>query len=154
MSHVRKPTPALAKRPIDVESGAEEIPTAQYLPGGTEVRRDDAPALDLLSLTRLEIFLTTSGTDSQSAAMVHHLGRDEETSGFSLALVLDGNVDVSATIVDAVAERLSPGSVLQSRGTIGDGLNFEGSLAQAITPQWPRGSKRGRTCVQDMPLGC
>ena len=52
------------------------------------------------------------------AAKVQQLARDEEIAGFALALVLDGSVDVSATIVDAVARRLDAGAVLRARGTI------------------------------------
>ena len=52
------------------------------------------------------------------AATVQALARDEEVSGFALALVLEGSVDVSATIVDAPATRLATGAVLRARGTI------------------------------------
>jgi hypothetical protein len=51
-------------------------------------------------------------------ATVRRLGRDEEVSGFALAVVLEGIVDVAATIVDAAAERLHAGAVLRGRGTI------------------------------------
>jgi hypothetical protein len=51
-------------------------------------------------------------------ATVRRLGRDEEVSGFALAVVLEGSVDVAATIVDAAAERLHAGAVLRGRGTI------------------------------------
>jgi hypothetical protein len=51
------------------------------------------------------------------AALVRSLSRDDEVSGFALAFVLDGSVDVSATIVDAAAHRLERGAVLRSRGT-------------------------------------
>jgi hypothetical protein len=53
-----------------------------------------------------------------NAAVVQPLTRDEEVAGFALALVLDGQVDLSATIVDAAAVRLGGGQVLRSRGTI------------------------------------
>jgi hypothetical protein len=52
------------------------------------------------------------------AASVQVLARDEEVSGFALALVIDGSVDLAATIVDSPAHRLQPGSVLRARGTI------------------------------------
>jgi hypothetical protein len=52
------------------------------------------------------------------AATVQTLARDDEASGFALALVLEGSVDVSATIVDASAQRLGAGAVLRARGTI------------------------------------
>ena len=53
-----------------------------------------------------------------AAAEVQTLAREDEVSGFALALVLEGTVDVSATIVDAAAQRLSAGAVLRARGTI------------------------------------
>jgi hypothetical protein len=52
------------------------------------------------------------------AASVHEVARDEEVSGFALALVLEGGVDVSATIVDAPVARLAAGAVVRARGTI------------------------------------
>lgn len=52
------------------------------------------------------------------AARVKTLAREDEVSGFALALVLDGDVDVSATIVDAAAQRMGAGAVMRSRGTI------------------------------------
>jgi hypothetical protein len=52
------------------------------------------------------------------AATVQPLAREEEVAGFALALVLEGEVDLAATIVDAPAVRLSAGQMLRSRGTI------------------------------------
>lgn len=48
---------------------------------------------------------------------VHALGEYEETAGFALALVVDGAVDVSATMVDTPALTLAAGQVLRARGT-------------------------------------
>ncbi len=53
-----------------------------------------------------------------SAAVVQQLVRDEEVAGFALALVLEGGVDLAATIVDAPAAHLSAGQVLRARGTV------------------------------------
>jgi hypothetical protein len=50
--------------------------------------------------------------------VVQELARDEEVSGFALALVIDGTVDLAATIVDSSALKLEAGAVLRSRGTI------------------------------------
>jgi hypothetical protein len=52
------------------------------------------------------------------AAVVHSLARDEEVSSFALALVISGSVDLSATIVDASAQRLEAGAILRARGTV------------------------------------
>jgi hypothetical protein len=56
--------------------------------------------------------------DFAKAATVQPLAREEEVAGFALALVLEGEVDLAATIVDAPAVRLHAGQVLRSRGTI------------------------------------
>jgi hypothetical protein len=53
-----------------------------------------------------------------AAATIHDLATDEEVSQAALALVLEGEIDVSATIVDAPAERLGVGAVLRTRGTL------------------------------------
>jgi hypothetical protein len=52
------------------------------------------------------------------AATVQPLAREEEVAGFALALVLEGEVDLAATIVDAPAVRLHAGQMLRARGTI------------------------------------
>jgi hypothetical protein len=51
-------------------------------------------------------------------AVVHDLGRHDEVAGFALALVIEGSVEVAATIVDSPAQRLDAGAVLRGRGTI------------------------------------
>jgi hypothetical protein len=52
------------------------------------------------------------------AAVVQVLSRDEEISGFALALILEGSVDLAATIVDTSAQRIEAGEVIRARGTI------------------------------------
>jgi CRP-like cAMP-binding protein len=52
------------------------------------------------------------------AATVQELVRDEEVAGFALALVVEGTVDLAATIVDSSALTVHAGAVLRSRGTI------------------------------------
>lgn len=46
------------------------------------------------------------------------LEQDEEVAGFELALVLEGNVEVAATVSDAAAERIPPGGLVRARGTV------------------------------------
>lgn len=79
-----------------------------------------APTLGL-DLTRAEA-LSDLPDDAREAfagaAVVQHLAKDEEVAGFALALVLAGQLDLSATIADAVAMRLQAGQVLRARGTI------------------------------------
>ena len=52
------------------------------------------------------------------AATVQPLAANDELTGFALALVLEGTVDVSAAIVDVPVHRLERGAVLRARGTI------------------------------------
>ncbi len=52
------------------------------------------------------------------AAVVHELARDEETSGFALAMILEGSFDLAATILDTSAQRMEVGSVMRARGTL------------------------------------
>jgi hypothetical protein len=52
------------------------------------------------------------------AAVVHVLLRDEEISGFALALILDGSLDLAATILDTPAQRMEAGGVVRARGTL------------------------------------
>jgi hypothetical protein len=51
-------------------------------------------------------------------ASVRDLAPAEEVTGFALALVLQGNVDLAATLVDTPARRLETGAVVRSRATI------------------------------------
>jgi hypothetical protein len=57
-----------------------------------------------------------------AAAQMSALGEGEEVSGFALAYILAGAVDVAATMVDAPAARLVAGAVLRSRGTMEEGV--------------------------------
>lgn len=57
-----------------------------------------------------------------AAAQVSTLAEGEEVSGFALAYILSGTVDVAATMVDAPAAQLGAGAVLRSRGTLDEGV--------------------------------
>jgi hypothetical protein len=84
--------------------------------------RADTPAkpagLDLSEVEALSDLPDDARAAFAAAATLQNLGREDEVSGFALALVLEGAVDLSATIVDAAAERLEAGAVLRARGTI------------------------------------
>ncbi len=83
--------------------------------------KPQAPATSGVDLTNVAAFadLPDDARDTfAKAAKVQPLGKDEEVSGFALALVLDGQVDLTATIVDAPAVRLRTGDVLLTRGTV------------------------------------
>jgi hypothetical protein len=58
------------------------------------------------------------------AATSNDLALDEEVSHFALALLLDGEVDVSSPLVDAPALRLEKNAVLRSRGTLAEGVQL------------------------------
>jgi hypothetical protein len=74
-----------------------------------------------VDLSRVEAF-TDLPDDARAAfshaALLRDLARDEEVSGFALALIVDGSVDLAATIVDAMARRLETGAIVRARGTI------------------------------------
>ncbi len=69
---------------------------------------------------------------------MHTIATDEEVSTFALALVVDGEIDVSATIVDAPAVRLEKNAVLRSRGTMvpGVALRLVCSSEKATVATW------------------
>lgn len=91
-------------------------------PSATRTDESEEPATaDHVDLSHVEA-LSDLPDDARAAfalaARVKTLAREDEVSGFALALVLDGDVDISATIVDAAAQRLRAGAVMRSRGTI------------------------------------
>jgi hypothetical protein len=91
------------------------------------VGKPDSPAaagaaeapLDLSGVEALSDLPDDARNELAGAAEVKELSRDEEVSGFALALVVEGTVDLAATIVDAPAQRLDAGAILRARGTIG-----------------------------------
>jgi hypothetical protein len=97
------PTPVIVRAP-------EPFPPPAAPPASNGVDLSAVEALSDLPDDAREAFA--------NAAAVQTLRREDEIAGFALALVLEGSVDLSATIVDAPAERLRAGAVLRSRGTI------------------------------------
>ncbi len=73
-----------------------------------------------------------------AAATISKLADGEEVSHFALAYVLAGSVDVSATMVDAPAARISKGAVLRSRGTTDEGvpMRLVSASADAEVATW------------------
>jgi CRP-like cAMP-binding protein len=80
--------------------------------------------LDLGSVEALTDLPDDAREAFAAAATMHTIAREEEVSHFALALVVDGEIDVSATIVDAPALRLERNSILRSRGTIVPGVEL------------------------------
>jgi hypothetical protein len=111
-----QPPPSPVKRPTPVEA---EVSSAAPTTKSDEAR--DAATTSHVDLSHVEA-LSDLPDDARAAfagaATVQTLAREDEVSGFALALVLDGDVDVSATIVDAAAQRMSAGAVMRARGTI------------------------------------
>jgi hypothetical protein len=77
-----------------------------------------APSLDLSAVDGLSDMPDDARRAFADTAKVAELVRGDEVSGFALALVLDGSVDVAATLVNVSARRLEPGEVLRGRGSI------------------------------------
>jgi hypothetical protein len=145
------PEPAIAKEPEkqapppieeEDEPTAKPPPVVEEKPKAEELAAA-APNLDgPLNLDDVEAFSDLpddARTEFAAAAELHNLGKDEEVSGFALAYVVSGEVDVAATIVDAPAQRLKQGAVLRTRGTIGDGmaLRLIGVDSPARVAAWP-----------------
>jgi hypothetical protein len=109
-----------------------------------------APALDLSHVEALSDLPDDARAEFASAATVTTLARDDEASGFALALVLEGSVDVSATIVDAAAQRLEAGAVLRARGTIDavSPIRLVGAAAESRVATWDEDAVTAafRTC--------
>jgi hypothetical protein len=120
----RKPPPVPPPRPAAKPTAKPAATAASKLLGRPSTRpsfKPSAPATTGVSLEGVEA-LSDLPDDARAsfagAARVQLLARDEEISGFALALVLEGSVDLAATIVDASARRLEKGAVLRARGTI------------------------------------
>jgi hypothetical protein len=97
----------------DAHFDAEEVVTSAPVLGG-----GSAAALDL---SQVEAFADVPDDARQAfaaAVRVEELARDEEASGFALALVVSGSVDLAATVADAPAHRFEAGSVVRARGRI------------------------------------
>ena len=94
--------------------------------------------VDLSQVESLSDLPDDAREEFAKAATVHQLARDEEVSGFALAVVLDGTVHLAATIVDAPARLLQAGTVMRSRGTIEHAapLRLVGDSDRASVATW------------------
>jgi hypothetical protein len=111
--------------------------------------------VDLSRVEALSDLPDDARSELASAADVQRLSKDEEVSGFALAVVVSGEVDLSATIVDAPAQRLEAGGILRARGTIGAAapLRLVCASDQATVAIWDEeaaaGALRGCPWVED-----
>ncbi len=127
-------SPETEPRPIAAEASEPELPSAPSdRPAEIEAASPPAPtpappapaAAKRLDLDAVEAFADLpddARTAFAAAAKVSALGEGEEVSGFALAFILEGTVDVAATMVDAPAARLGAGAVLRSRGSTDEGV--------------------------------
>jgi len=116
---VDKPKPPAAKPPRPPPPVRKPPPPPP--PKARPSVKPQAPASSGVDLTSVAAFADLpddARVAFANAAGVQPLGKDEEVSGFALALVLEGQVDLTATIVDAPAVRLRAGEVLLARGTV------------------------------------
>jgi hypothetical protein len=106
--------------------------------------------VDLSHLESLSDLPDDAREEFARAATVHQLARDEEVSGFALAVVLDGALNLSATIVDSPARHLEPGTVLRARGTIDHvaPIRLVGASDRASVATWDEAAVEAafRTC--------
>jgi hypothetical protein len=154
------PPPAMSRSPAAPRAfDAEEVvtsapPVALPAPSKPALSKQPAtPPATGVDLTHVEAFgdLPDDARDAFArAAVVQDLAPDQEVSGFALALVLEGGVDLSATIVDACAKRLEAGAVLRARGTIEQAfpLRLVGASEGARVATWDEHavSEAFRTC--------
>jgi len=109
-----------------------------------------APLLDLSSIEALTDLPDDARDQFARVAHIAVLAQNEEVSHFALALVLQGEVDVTSPLVDAPALRLEENAVLRSRGTLEDGVQLRIVCAsdEARVATWDDGAVAAafRTC--------
>ncbi len=116
--HVPTPAPQVPTTSVpQVPAPAPQVPAPAPRISTRSPRRMDN-GVDLSEVEALSDLPDDARAAFADAATVQTLAREDEVSGFALALVLEGSVDLSATIVDAAAQRLNAGAVLRARGTI------------------------------------
>lgn len=108
---VETPTPVAAAPVADAPTPV--VPLTEVAPAAVP-----PPGVNLSGVEAFADLPDDARAAFASAATIRALAREDEVSGFALALVLDGSLDLSATIVDAAAERLGAGAVMRARGTI------------------------------------
>ncbi len=146
------PHPSVAPTPRPAPSQAAPIPVSarptapppSSIPLGAQP--SGIPTLPRAGKTLLDLGAVEALTDLPDdareafgqAATIHTIANNEEVSRFALALVVDGEIDVSATIVDAPALRLAKNSILRSRGSIvpGVGLRLVCASEKALVATW------------------
>ncbi|HEY4013350.1 MAG TPA: hypothetical protein VGM06_08430 [Polyangiaceae bacterium] len=112
---------APAESPPSAPSAARVVPNGvvEDVVGLVSSSKWPAATVDLVGVDALGDLPDDARQEFARAAQLHDLSLDEEVSGFALAVVLGGVVDLAATIVDTPAMRVEVGRAIRSRGTIG-----------------------------------
>lgn len=124
-----RPAPITPAPPSPTQVMAQPAPRREVEPPPVEAEAV-APAAPAAAAAKLDLDAVEAFADLPddartafaAAAKVSTLDEGEEVSGFALAFILEGTVDVAATMVDAPAARLAAGAVLRSRGTTDEGV--------------------------------
>ncbi len=104
---------------------AASVPAAASLPASSR----------LVSLSAFEAFSDVPEDELaqfEAQAEVQRVACDEEVSGFGLALVLDGELQVAAIVSDVVAAKVGAGSVLRMRGSVPGAVEVRLVCASAV----------------------
>jgi hypothetical protein len=104
--------------PVIARSERAPSPASKSSPTPPPPRPPRPPSIDLDGVDALADLPDDARAAFASTAVVRDLTRDEEVTGFALALVVEGSVDLAATLVDSRARRLETGAVVRSRATI------------------------------------
>jgi hypothetical protein len=99
---------------------------------------EPSPALDLEAVEAFADLPDDARLVFAAAAKLDRLAEGDEVSHFALAYVIEGEVDVAATMVDAAAMRLRAGAVLRSRGTTSESvpMRLVAVAPRAVTATW------------------
>jgi hypothetical protein len=144
-----KPSAAPTPKPPAVSIPASARPTApppSTVSAGPSVSPSTPPTrphagatlLDLAAVEALGDLPDDAREAFALAATMHAIALEEEVSHFALALVVDGEIDVASTIVEAPAMRLERNAVLRSRGTLVPGvpLRLLGASTKSLVASW------------------
>jgi hypothetical protein len=110
--------------PAPAAVAAPRAPPPARRPASSSARVSRPPSLapttgvDLTNIEALSDLPDDAREAFARAAKVQELSEEEELTGFALALVLDGAVDLAGADVETPAQRLAAGAVLRTRGTV------------------------------------
>jgi hypothetical protein len=143
--------PASARPTAPPPTTASAGPAASVSPSTPPTRpHAGATLLDLAAVEALGDLPDDAREAFALAATMHAVALEEEVSHFALALVVDGEIDVASTIVEAPAMRLERNAVLRSRGTLVPGvpLRLLGASPKSLVASWDDGAvaEAFRTC--------